>query len=328
MTPLQFEARHATDWSVLEAQTKLYEEARRKRKSDPARLHGEEFAALYRRVCEQLSLARERAYPAFLVDRLERIAADAHQLIYQQRTGPVLAGLRNFLLRGFPQCVRSHRRYVWTAVLLFAAPLLAVGWMSDQRPELILSIVDGGTARAYEDMYSDAAEAIGRPREAANNWVAFGFYIRNNIGVSFRCFAGGMFLGVGSIFYLVYNGAISGAIGGFLTERGLGHNFYAFVVTHAAFELTAIVLSGAAGLRLGFAMLAPGRRTRRDSLVVAAREVTPLIYGFIVLLVIAAAIEAFWSSATWLPGTVKYFVAAACWAGVLSYLCLQGRHAD
>jgi uncharacterized membrane protein SpoIIM required for sporulation len=99
------------------------------------------------------------------------------------------------------------------------------------------------------------------------------------------------------------------------------------VATHSAFELTAIVLAGAAGLRIGHALLAPGRLTRRQSLELATREAAVLIYGFVAMLVIAAAIEAFWSSAGWLPHPLKYGVAAACWAGVLGYLTLQGRHA-
>jgi uncharacterized membrane protein SpoIIM required for sporulation len=325
MTPLQFEARYAADWTTLQEQVRLYMEARRKRGGGDAHLPGEQFAALYRRVCEQLSLARERAYPAYLVDRLERLAADAHQLIYQQGASFGLAGLREFLLRGFPRCVRRHSRYVWAATLLLAVPTLAIGVLMSQRPELILTVVDAAQARSFEYMYSDAADNIGRPEDVATNWGAFGHYISNNIGVAFRCFAGGLFLGVGSIFFLVYNGALAGAVGGFLTERGLGHNFYSFVATHAAFELTAIVLSGAAGLRIGHALLAPGRLTRRDSLVRATREVTPLIYGFVVMLLVAAAIEAFWSSARWLPDGVKYAVAAACWAGVLAYFTWQGR---
>ena len=328
MTPLQFEARHAAEWAALQEQVRLYLEQRRRRGGGSLHLPGDQFAALYRRVCEQLSLARERAYPAYLVERIERIAADAHQLIYQQGSGFGLARLREFLLRDFPRCVRRHGRYVWLAAALVMVPALVVGWLIHHRPELVLTVVSAAQAESFERMYSDAAESLGRPEEAAGNWSAFGFYIRNNIGVSFRCFAGGLFLGLGSIFFLVYNGALGGAVGGFLSERGLGDNFFSFVVTHAAFELTAIVLSGAAGLRLGHALLAPGRHTRRDSLVRATREVTPLIYGFVVMLLVAAAIEAFWSSSRWLPDGVKYAVAAACWLGVFAYFGWQGRHAD
>jgi uncharacterized membrane protein SpoIIM required for sporulation len=118
---------------------------------------------------------------------------------------------------------------------------------------------------------------------------------------------------------------IFGAVGGYLTERGLGTTFYPFVATHSAFELTAIVIAGAAGLRLGHALLIPGRRTRLDSLVSAARRCTVLLYGSTAMLFIAAGIEAFWSSAQWLPPGVKYGVAALCWLAVLGYLTFQGR---
>ncbi|RPI62080.1 MAG: stage II sporulation protein M, partial [Lysobacterales bacterium] len=126
---------------------------------------------------------------------------------------------------------------------------------------------------------------------------------------------------------LLYNGALIGAVAGYLTERGLGGTFYSFVVTHGAFELTAIALSGAAGLKLGHSLLAPGRRTRRQSLVHAARECVVIVYGVTAMLIVAAAVEAFWSSAAWIPDAVKYGVAAVCWIGVLAYLVLQGRHA-
>jgi uncharacterized membrane protein SpoIIM required for sporulation len=176
-------------------------------------------------------------------------------------------------------------------------------------------------------MYSPAAESIGRARTAGTDWAMFGYYIRNNIGVAFQCFAGGLFAGVGSLFFLAINGALGGAVAGYLTERGLSSTFYSFIVTHAAFELTAIVLAGAAGLRIGHTLVAPGRRTRVHALVAAARESTVIVYGATALLVMAAAVEAFWSSAGWVPPLVKYGVGAVCWIGVLLYLIGQGRRA-
>jgi uncharacterized membrane protein SpoIIM required for sporulation len=327
MTPLQFEAQYAADWQALEDQARRFLESGKRRRKDEAPVQGEQFTALYRRCCEQLALARDRAYPAYLVERLERVTADAHQLIYQHRSFS-LSGLTDLLLQAFPRSVRRHRWYVLVATLLFVVPTLVTGWLVYREPELILAVVDSASAAEFEDMYSSSAESIGRKRTVDTDWQMFGYYIRNNVSVSFQCFAGGLFLGVGSIFFLVLNGALGGAVGGYLTERGLGENFYSFVVTHAAFELTAIILSGAAGLRIGHALLSPGRMSRRASLVQATREVMPIVYGFSIMLVIAAAIEGFWSSATWLPQVVKYGVAAACWTGVLLYFFRQGRHAD
>ena len=118
-------------------------------------------------------------------------------------------------------------------------------------------------------MYGDPDGPIGR-RNADSDWAMFGFYIRHNIGIAFQCFAGGLFFGIGSLFALAFNGAAIGSTAGYLTWRGFGANFYPFVITHGAFELTGIVLAGAAGLhprpraaRPGPA-LAPGRaRARR-----------------------------------------------------------------
>ena len=116
-------------------------------------------------------------------------------------------------------------------------------------------------------------------------------------------------------------------LAGYLTERGLSATFYSFVATHSAFELTAIVLSGAAGLRIGHALLAPGRLTRLQALVQATRDSAVLLYGVTAMLLVAAAVEAFWSSATWLPPAVKYGVAGVCWTAVLGYFTFQGRRA-
>jgi uncharacterized membrane protein SpoIIM required for sporulation len=289
-------------------------------------LPAERVAGLYRRSCEQLALARSRAYPTYLVDRLNQLTADAHQVIYQRREIGI-ARLRRLLAVEFPRSVRANAPYVWLATFMFAAPLVSLGLLVFSKPELILSLVDGQTAGQFEAMYSETGENIGRKRDADSDWIMFGFYIYNNIGIAFQCFASGLFVGLGSLFFLAFNGAYIGAIAGYLTEAGLSRTFYSFVATHGAFELTAIVLSGAAGLRIGHALLAPGPRTRRQALINATRESIVIVYGVTGLLVIAAAVEAFWSSATWIPHGVKYAAAVCCWIAVIGYLWRQGRHA-
>jgi uncharacterized membrane protein SpoIIM required for sporulation len=326
MTPLQFEASHEQEWNELQALLARLHKSLRGRTENGEQIAGDRVATLYRRACEQLALARARAYPAYLTDRLEQLTADGHQLIYQQ-TELGWNRLKRMVAYDFPRAVRAHSSYVWIALGVFAIPTVVLGYLVYFRPELILSVVDPGTAASFQDMYSHNAESIGRTRDAQNDWVMFGFYIRNNIGVAFQCFAGGLFAGFGSLFFLAFNAAYSGAIAGYLTQKGLADTFYSFVVTHAAFELTAIVLSGAAGLRLGHALLAPGRLTRQQALVHAAKETAVIIYGVMALLLVAAAIEAFWSSARWIPAPMKYGVAVVCWITVISYLSLQGRNA-
>jgi uncharacterized membrane protein SpoIIM required for sporulation len=323
VTPLQFENLYRADWEELE---NLITALRGNRKTQRA-IQGERVAALYRRTCEHLALSRARAYPTYIVDRLGHLTSEAHQAIYQQRDFgwrrlQALAALE------FPRAVRAHAAYVWVATAVFVLPTLILGGLVYVRPELILSIVDAQTAAEFERMYSGAEESIGRRRDADTDWAMFGYYIKHNIGLAFQCFASGLLAGIGSLFFLAFNGAFFGALAGYLTQRGFGETFYSFVATHAAFELTAIVLAGAAGLSIGHSLLAPGRLTRRQALVVASRESVVIIYGAATMLLIAAAVEAFWSSASWISPPIKYAVAAACWVGVIAYLTLQGRRAS
>lgn len=325
MTPLQFEQTYQAEWEELEGLLRRIH-GLDKRKDQPP-IAGERVAALYRRCCEQLALAQARAYPAYLIDRLGRLTADAHQVIYHRNELGV-GKLRRLVAVTFPQTVRRHAGYVWLSLAVFAIPLFLFAGLVYARPELILSVANAFTVAEYEKMYSPDAESIGRLRTANTDWQMFGFYIRHNITIAFQCFASGLFAGVGTLFFLAFNAVQIGAVMGFLTERGLGGMFYSFVATHGAFELTAIVLSGAAGLRIGHALIAPGPYTRTHALVIAAKDAVVIIYGVAVLLLIAAAVEAFWSSAAWIPLMPKYAVAAACWIAVLLYLTRQGRHAD
>lgn len=318
MSPLKFEADHAAAWNELEA---LLEQAE---KNSRAAWDGARLATLYRGVCEHMALAQARAYPIHLTQRLESLTQRAHQVVYRRRAWG-LAQLGRLALIDFPQAVRAHRGYLWAAALLFTLPALATAWATWNDQGFILHMMDAGQVQQFDSMYGDGAKAFGRERRADSDWQMFGFYIMHNIGLGFQCFAAGIFAGIGSAFFLVFNGLFLGAVGGYLVAAGYAGNFFSFVVTHSAFELTAIVLAGAAGLRLGHSWLAPGRLRRLESTKLAAREAVVVVYGVIGMLLIAAAVEAFWSSARWVAPEVKYGVGAVCWTMVLSYLRWQGR---
>jgi uncharacterized membrane protein SpoIIM required for sporulation len=174
-----------------------------------------------------------------------------------------------------------------------------------------------------EAMYT-SADAIEAERGSDSNFMMFGYYIYNNIGIALRTFASGLVLGVGAIFALFYNGVVLGAVSGHLTNVGLGHNFWPFVIGHGSFELTAIVLAGQAGLKLGSAPIWPGRKSRMRALRDTAHDSLGLVAGFFTMLVIAAFIEAFWSSKP-LSADIKYMVGGGLWVCVIGYLLFAGR---
>lgn len=273
--------------------------------------------------CQHLAVAKSRRYSPQLIAELNHRAIRAHHLFYGRR-----AQIRGhgwwYLVSAFPQVLRANAGCVWLAAILFAGPLLAMALACYFNPEFVYSLHDLDTVQSYESMYDPERRKLGRERDSATDLAMFGFYIKNNIGVAFRTFAGGIFAGLGSLFFIIFNGLNIGAVAGHLTQVGYGETFYSFVVGHGSFELTAIVLAGAAGLKLGYALVAPGAYGRLDALRLAGRDAILIMYGVTVLLIIAAFIEAFWSSASWLPVAVKYGVGAVSWVLVLGYCAFGG----
>src|SRR5260221_540451 len=97
------------------------------------------------------------------------------------------------------------------------------------------SVFDPQNVSEFERMYNPAGKVIGRERAADTDFVMLGFYIKNNIGISFQVFASGIVFGVGSLFYLVMNGIFMGAVAGYLTHLGYTSTFWSFVCGHGAF---------------------------------------------------------------------------------------------
>jgi len=272
----------------------------------------------YMLLSQQLALSKHRLYDAALIERLNKLVMRLYRELYRYQTESRLNYYR-FLVRGFPLTIYRHRVFIAVALLVFLLPGLIAGTWVYLDENAIYSILDGSSVRQVEQMYDPSAHKIGREREAETDIFMFGFYIQNNISIAFRCFAGGLLAGLGTLFVLFFNGLHIGSIAGHLTRLDYVETFYPFVVGHGAFELTAIVFSGAAGLKLGYSILNPGQFSRLSALRLAGRESIPMLYGIVLMLVIAAFMEAFWSSNASLPISVKYTVGAICWALVLLY---------
>jgi uncharacterized membrane protein SpoIIM required for sporulation len=260
-----------------------------------------------------------------LIERLNNRALGLYRELYRYRADTRL-NLYAFFRRDFPLAIYRHRFYILIALLVMILPGLVAGTWSYFDEEAIYSVLDSSQVRHMERIYDPESRKIGREREADTDLFMFGFYIKNNISVAFRCFAGGLLLGIGTLLVLFFNGMFMGSIAGHLTRLDFVDTFYPFVIGHGSFELTAIVFSGAAGLRLGYAIVNPGQSSRLDSLRYAGREVVPMLYGIVLMLIIAAFLEAFWSSSSSLPIALKYWVGAILWGLVLWYSCSGRRH--
>ena len=85
------------------------------------------------------------------------------------------------------------------------------------------------------------------------------------------------------------------------------------------------MLAGAAGLRIGLDLVAPGRRRRVDALIEGGKVGAKLCLGIFAMLVFAAFVEAFWSSIGWIPAMVKFAVGGVLWTLTILWLGLGGR---
>ncbi|KAF1699680.1 stage II sporulation protein M [Pseudoxanthomonas suwonensis] len=321
----QFVARHQAEWQELELW--LHHRARARgapRPGAPATVPDGEIPARYRRLCQQLALARRRGYSAPLLERLQRLMQEGHAVLYRAPP-PRWRMAAQFVAGGFPRLVRSQATVMWASLALFALPLVVAGLLVLWRPELAHNVMGPEQLAQLERMYDsgDPARALGR--DSGTDWRMFGHYVMNNGSIGLRMFAGGLLAGVGTVFVLVFNGLAIGTAAGYLQAVGHGGPFWRFVCTHAALELTALVIAGGAGLRLGMALVAPGNRRRRDALVHAGRIGARLSFGVALMLVAAAFVEAFWSSIAWLPDWLRFGVAALLWAVVLGWLWRGGR---
>jgi hypothetical protein len=101
--------------------------------------------------------------------------------------------------------------------------------------------------------------------------LAASFIVTNHFRVAIACFAGGVFLGVGSLVLLAYNGLAMGTFAGHFANQGLLGYLLEFIVGHGVLELFAIWVAGAAGFLLGKSIVAPGDRSRTDALVMSGR---------------------------------------------------------
>lgn len=278
------------------------------------------FPHLYRLVCKHLALVRERNYSTALHDRLQSMVLKGHQVFYRQRRFG-LDSLVNWALVDFPAAVRRESRTFWLANLCFYGPFILCFVLTMADPNFVHNFLSYWMLENMETMY-DPANGVSRSFE--ENFRMFGFYIYNNTSIGFRTFASGFFCGIGTVFALVYNGGYFGLVFAHLIHEESIDPFVNFVSGHAAMELTAIVLAGQCGLKIGFAILTPGDRTRSLAVRDATTKIMPIIYGFAVMFFLAAAIEGFWSANNF-PTSIKLTFGGAMALLIALYFMYCGR---
>lgn len=187
-------------------------------------------------------------------------------------------------------------------------------------PGFTEEVLGKGQAEAMATSFEDFDD---RPWEV--NFYMACFYISHNTAIGLQCFATSLLILPGLV-TLSFNAVVLGTSFGYMFRPEVGEagaNFQNFVTAHGPFELTAVVLSAGAGLRIGMSLLVTNGLTRVASLIKTGRETMPMVGTMMVLFFLAALIEGF-ISPTSLPWSFKAFVAVMSSGMLMFYFVILG----
>jgi uncharacterized membrane protein SpoIIM required for sporulation len=269
------------------------------------------LGALYRGAAADLALAR-RGHPGDpIVPRLESLVARARQAVYAEE--PRRGSLRTFFTRTYWVRVRERPLPLLLAIALLLVPAaLTASW----------ALHDTGAAVGLvPGEFQGAVKPVGDTGMTIAQTAAFSSAVMtNNIQVTLLAFAAGIFFGLGTALVVAYNGAILGAVAGGAIANGNGAAFAEFVTAHGIIELSCIAVAAAAGMRIGYAIVAPGPRPRSRALVEEARASIAIVLGTVPWVILAGIIEGFVTRSGFglVPGLVLGVgVGAVYWSLVL-----------
>jgi uncharacterized membrane protein SpoIIM required for sporulation len=282
-----------------------------------------QFLKSFREITQDLNTAKANGFDPAIIERLNTLVNEGNQILYSQH-GSVKTLIR-FLIKTFPQKVRSNWKGILAVSLLFYGLMFFFGLLCFRFPGIAEELVSAFELAQYENMYDPESSHFLQPREVSGDADMFGFYIYNNISIAFRTFASGILAGFGSLLILCINGIKSGIIEGHLIFSGYAKTLIPFVIAHSALELTAIIFSAYSGMLLGYRFFVTNGLSRGASIKKAGEDAMPIIAGSALMLFIAAAIEAFWSSKHTFPLTLRIGAGIAVWLLVLSYFLFAGR---
>ena len=273
-----------------------------------------ELASLYRSVSADLARAKTHQLGNIIIEDLQKLTSRGYNQIYQGDRRQEWIAVREFYLWGFPRIVQQTWAYIAIATAIFCLGALIAWWYAWQDPVFLALIVPENLISMVRDEHKLwMGSILGIEPLAASNIMI------NNIYVSFNAVAGGITLGLLTVYLLTFNGLLIGAIATLVGQNNLAYPFWAFVFPHGSLELPAIFLAGGAGLLIARGILFPGKYKRIDGIKFYSFQAAQLVFGIIPMLIIAGVIEGFFSPSPLFPEVIKYLVGMGLFAFLIMY---------
>lgn len=304
-----FVGAHQREWSRLEYLA---------RHGSGTGAEADEILDLYQRVATHLSVVRSAAPDPSLVTYLSSLLARARTRSAGTRS-VAWSDFRGFFSDTFPAALyRTRRWWILTALVNIGAALV-IGWWFLSHPQFESTLmspseIDKLVNTDFQHYYSQFAAT----HFAAEVWT-------HNAWLTALCIALGV-LGVPVIYLLFQNVLNVGLIGAIMINHHRGALFFGLILPHGLLELTAVFVAGATGLRLFWAWIEPGPRTRTAAVAQEGRSAMAVALGLVVVLAISGVIEAFVTPSP-LPTWARISIGALAEVGFLTYVFTVGRWA-
>lgn len=289
--------------------------------STQRRLGGAEADELldgYQRVATDLSTVRSTSPDPALVTHLSGLLASARLRSAGTRTFS-WAMVGRFFVEDFPAALYRLRHWWILTALVNVAVGLALGAWLYYNPVVENTLISSVEVQQlvqsdFESYYSENAASS----FATQVWV-------NNAWVAAQCIVFGV-LGLPVIYVLWQNISNVAVIGSLMHQHGRGDVFWGLLTPHGLLELTAVFVAAGVGLRLFWAWVAPGPRSRLSSLAHEGRTAAGVSLGLVVVLLISGLIEAFVTPSP-LPTWARVGIGVLALALFVLYVFSLGRSA-
>jgi uncharacterized membrane protein SpoIIM required for sporulation len=265
----------------------------------------EKLSTLFTQVIDDLSYSRTY-YPNRSVRvYLNKIAREYFSIIYSHHKEKK-NHFKTFWLDELPQIVLYSRKQLLTSLFVFLLSAAIGIFSSIEDPEFTSTIL----GESYVEMTKaniENGDPMAVYKKSHQVDMVLGITL-NNLKVAFYTYVFGIFLSIGSLAILLYNGIMIGCFQYFFIERGLFAESALSIWLHGTLEISAIILAGGAGLVLGSGLLFPGTYSRLQAFQLSAIRSLKLMLGITPIITLAAIIESFLTRYTDVPDVVRLLI--------------------
>lgn len=328
----RFRAAHEAEWERLDRLVTRVERGSLRSLADDDLLA---LPLLYRTALSSLSAARATSLDRALVAYLEQLCTRAYFQLYGPPGSP-WRSLARFFTHDWPAAVRGLWRETLAALVLTVAAAVAGYLLVRGDPSWFYNIMPEGMAQGRDPTASAASLRATLHGDGAGGGMTKGqgalavfatFLFTHNAQIAIFSFALGIVFAAPTVLLIAYNGLSLGAIVAVFAGKGVGTDFVEWLAIHGTTELFAVMLSGAAGFRIGLALAFPGRRARMDAAVEAGRSGAIVMIGTVVMLAVAGLLEGI-GRQTVDTGATRAIIGVAMLVGWLAYFYLPRRRSE